>query len=277
MMKVWKLFMVFPVLLAALIFVSTVSADYTYIVQPGDTLFRIAVNHGLTLGELAEANGIVNPSVIYAGQILTIPEEGEPLVEAAAVPIYHLIEPGDTLFKIAVRYGLSMQTVAQANNINNYDIVIAGQTMLISAQGDGIEPSAETSGSAAAYSGSGKGERWVDVNLSTQMLTAFEGSQAVLSTYISSGLWPYVTVTGEFEVYLRYQAQDMDGFRLGYDYYLEDVPYVMYFYEDYALHGTFWHNNFGSPMSHGCVNMTIPDAQWLFNWGSYGMTVNIHY
>lgn len=87
----------------------------------------------------------------------------------------------------------------------------------------------------------------------------------------------HATVTGQFHVWLRFESQTMDGRLLGYDYYLEDVPYVMYFYNDYALHGTFWHNNFGTPMSHGCVNLATPDAQWLYNWSSLGTMVNVHY
>jgi lipoprotein-anchoring transpeptidase ErfK/SrfK len=69
----------------------------------------------------------------------------------------------------------------------------------------------------------------------------------------------------------------MDGRRLGFNYVLSNVPYVMYFYGDYAIHGTYWHNNFGTPMSHGCVNMTTADARWLYNWSSYGTLVNVHY
>jgi lipoprotein-anchoring transpeptidase ErfK/SrfK len=60
-------------------------------------------------------------------------------------------------------------------------------------------------------------------------------------------------------------------------YYLPDVPYIMYFYKGYGLHGTYWHNNFGTPMSHGCVNLTIPDAAWLYNFSSVGTVVNVHY
>jgi lipoprotein-anchoring transpeptidase ErfK/SrfK len=125
--------------------------------------------------------------------------------------------------------------------------------------------------------GVGPQERWIDVNLTTQTLTAYEGDLPVLTSLISSGTWQYPTVTGQFRVYLRYESQTMDGRRLGYDYYLEGVPYVMYFYRDYALHGTFWHTNFGTPMSHGCVNMNTPDAQWLFNWSTIGTVVNVHY
>ena len=123
----------------------------------------------------------------------------------------------------------------------------------------------------------GRTEKWIDVNLSTQTLIAYEGDTVVYETLISSGLTEFATVTGQFRVWLRFESQTMDGRRLGYDYYLEDVPYVMYFFEDYALHGTFWHNNFGNPMSHGCVNMETGDAGWVFNWSEMGTVVNVHY
>ncbi len=121
----------------------------------------------------------------------------------------------------------------------------------------------------------GENERWIDVDLSTQTLTAYEGAVPVFQTLISSGMANHPTVTGQFHVWLRYEAQTMDGRLLGYDYYLENVPYVMYFYRDYALHGTYWHNNFGTPMSHGCVNLATPDAEWLFNWSTIGTLVNV--
>ncbi|HIP73004.1 MAG TPA: murein L,D-transpeptidase, partial [Anaerolineae bacterium] len=120
-------------------------------------------------------------------------------------------------------------------------------------------------------------ERWIDVNLSAQYLTAYEGDTPVFETYISGGLPGFETVTGQFRIWLRYESQTMDGRLLGYDYYLENVPYVMYFYQDYALHGAYWHNNFGQPMSHGCVNIAPDDAEWLFNWASLGTLVNVHY
>ncbi len=136
---------------------------------------------------------------------------------------------------------------------------------------------AEQRGPVTRPFGVGPKERWIDVNLTTQTLTAYEGDVPVLTTLISSGLRRTPTVTGQFRIYLTYTSQTMDGRRLGYDYYLENVPYVMYFYKDYALHGTFWHNNFGTPMSHGCVNMRTSDAEWLFYWASIGTLVNVHY
>jgi lipoprotein-anchoring transpeptidase ErfK/SrfK len=121
------------------------------------------------------------------------------------------------------------------------------------------------------------GERWIDVDLTTQTLVAYEGDAAVLTSLISSGMWQFPTVTGQYHTWIKYESQDMSGLHLGYNYYLEDVPYVMYFFEDYAIHGAYWHNNFGTPMSHGCVNMNTADAGWLYNWAPLGTLVNIHY
>lgn len=125
--------------------------------------------------------------------------------------------------------------------------------------------------------GVGLDEKWIDVNISTQTLTAYEGDTAVFQRAISSGTWEYPTVTGQFRIWLTYESQTMDGTLLGFDYYLEDVPYVMYFYGDYAIHGTFWHNNFGTPTSHGCVNMAREDAGWIYSWAGLGTMVNVHH
>ena len=119
-------------------------------------------------------------------------------------------------------------------------------------------------------------ERWINVNLTEQKLVAYEGLVPVFESLVSTGTAQHPTVTGQFRIWLRFQSQDMDGYRLGYDYYLRNVPYVQYFYEDYALHGTFWHRNFGTPMSHGCVNLSPSAAEWLYNWAGYGTLVNVH-
>jgi hypothetical protein len=124
--------------------------------------------------------------------------------------------------------------------------------------------------------GIGRNERWVDVDLTLQKLVAYEGFVPVFETLVSTGTARHPTVTGQFRIWLRFRSQDMDGYRLGYNYYLRDVPFVQYFYEDYALHGTFWHSNFGQPMSHGCVNLATSDAEWLYDWAGYGTLVNVH-
>ena len=81
------------------------------------------------------------------------------------------------------------------------------------------------------------------------------------------------TVTGTYHIYIKLLLSDM----IGPDYFLPDVPYVMYFYQDYGLHGTYWHHDFGTPVSHGCVNLSIPDAEWLYDFSSVGTLVDIHY
>jgi lipoprotein-anchoring transpeptidase ErfK/SrfK len=125
--------------------------------------------------------------------------------------------------------------------------------------------------------GVGPAEKWIDVNLTTQTLTAYEGDTLVMTTLISSGRWEYQTVTGEFRTYLKYDMQTMSGYHLGLDYVTTDVPNVMYFFRDFAIHGAYWHNSFGTPVSHGCVNAPPADAAWLYAWAPVGTFVTVHY
>lgn len=117
------------------------------------------------------------------------------------------------------------------------------------------------------------GDKWIDINLSQQMLYAFEGETLVASFLVSTGLPDTPTVTGTYHVWVKLLYDDMAGP----GYYLPAVPYVMYFYRGYGIHGTYWHSNFGYPMSHGCVNMETSQAGWLYNWAFVGIPVHIHY
>ncbi|MDD5468095.1 MAG: L,D-transpeptidase [Anaerolineales bacterium] len=121
-------------------------------------------------------------------------------------------------------------------------------------------------------SGVGDQEGWIDVDLSQQRAYAYTGDELVKSFAVSTGTWLHPTVTGQFQIYVKYRYANMSGP----GYFLPDVPNVMYFYKDYGLHGTYWHNNFGAPMSHGCVNLTIKDSAWLFDFASIGTVVNVH-
>jgi lipoprotein-anchoring transpeptidase ErfK/SrfK len=114
--------------------------------------------------------------------------------------------------------------------------------------------------------------RWIDVDLSEQLLTAYEGWTPVRTTLVSTGLPRTPTVTGQFRIWIKLRYDDMAGP----GYYIEDVPFVMYFYQGYGLHGAPWHNNFGHPMSHGCVNLSVPEAEWLFGFADVGTLVNVH-
>ena len=117
------------------------------------------------------------------------------------------------------------------------------------------------------------GAHWIDVNLSEQRLYAYAGDTLVNSFVVSTGTWQTPTVTGKYKIWIKLRSAPMSGP----GYYLPDVPYIMYFYKGYGLHGTYWHNNFGTPMSHGCVNLTIPDAEWVYNFSQVGTVVNVHY
>ena len=117
----------------------------------------------------------------------------------------------------------------------------------------------------------GDGEYWVEVDLYEQTFAAYEGDRMVYATLISSGLNKWPTREGLFQVWSRFERYKMSGAEGKVDYYyLEDVPYIMYFDElkGIGLHGTYWHDRFGYKHSHGCVNMPILDAEWVFNWSN---------
>jgi lipoprotein-anchoring transpeptidase ErfK/SrfK len=110
-------------------------------------------------------------------------------------------------------------------------------------------------------------EKWIDVNLTEQKVRAYEGNRVVFEFLISSGKWAS-TPTGTFTIWYKTRFQSMKGGlkELGTYYNLPNVPYNMFFYSGYALHGAYWHNNFGHPMSHGCVNEPIANAKEIFDW-----------
>lgn len=120
--------------------------------------------------------------------------------------------------------------------------------------------------------GVGDGTRWIEVSLVEQKLTAYVGEEIQRSFIVSTGKANTPTIIGEYRIYAKFRSADMTGE----DYNLPNVPYVMYFFKDYGIHGTYWHNQFGTPMSHGCVNMLTEDAAWLFEWASIGTAVKIH-
>ncbi|MDR1808545.1 MAG: L,D-transpeptidase [Propionibacteriaceae bacterium] len=118
------------------------------------------------------------------------------------------------------------------------------------------------------------GEKWIDINLTTQTLTAYQGSTVFLGpTLVSTGTAANPTYTGTYRTYLKYDLQTMRG-----TYGVQpDVPWVMYFNGGQAIHGAYWHNNFGHVMSHGCVNMRVSEAKDLYYWAPIGTKVVVHY
>jgi len=122
---------------------------------------------------------------------------------------------------------------------------------------------------AAAPEKLAPGEKWIDVNLKRQTLVAFEGDHAVFATIVSSGRQGHETPPGSFRIRDKHVAATMDGDADTVSdgpYSIQDVPYIQYFSGSYALHGAFWHDEFGHTKSHGCVNLSPWDARAVFNW-----------
>jgi lipoprotein-anchoring transpeptidase ErfK/SrfK len=122
------------------------------------------------------------------------------------------------------------------------------------------------------------GEHWVSVNLSSQYLVAYEGDVAVNETYVSTGRPGFDTPPGTFYVSYKLESQDMEGVLGGEYYNVPQVPWVMYFTDvGHAIHGAYWHENFGAVMSHGCINLPVWFAEWLYYWAPGGMRIEISY
>lgn len=113
--------------------------------------------------------------------------------------------------------------------------------------------------------------RWIAVDLYEQTLVAYENDTPIYATLISSGLQEWPTREGLFQIWGRHEQTPMSGAEGAPDfYYLEEVPWTMYYDGEIALHGTYWHDGFGYRHSHGCVNLTITDSHWLYEWTAEG-------
>lgn len=117
------------------------------------------------------------------------------------------------------------------------------------------------------------GRRWIEVDLSSQRLIAWEGKRRVYSMRISSGKRSTPTPTGTYRVRSKHRSTRMRG--RGYN--IPNVPYTMYYSGGYAIHGAFWHNRFGTRVSHGCINLPVAQARRLFNWAPHGTRIVVHH
>ena len=113
--------------------------------------------------------------------------------------------------------------------------------------------------------------RWIEIDLSAQRLTAWNGRSRVRSYIVSTGKRRTPTRIGTFAIQSKFRSTRMRG--QGYN--VPNVPYAMYYSGGYAIHGAYWHNRFGTPMSHGCVNLRVPHARWLYSWAGVGTPVVI--
>jgi len=118
--------------------------------------------------------------------------------------------------------------------------------------------------------------RWIEVNLAEQTLSVYDNYELAFATVIASGLEPFWTKPGLFQIFQKKETETMRNNDPSDFYYLDNVPWTMYFDGARALHGAYWRTRFGYPQSHGCVNLSVGDSHWLFNWAVEGDWVYVH-
>jgi lipoprotein-anchoring transpeptidase ErfK/SrfK len=207
-------------------------------------------------GEIADGMFDLNMIVVPA----PTPEETAASYDGPKSTV--VVQPGQELGLIAKEYDVSITDIMALNNIDNPDIIWVGQELIIPAAGVYVPPA------PAAPTNVG---RSIVVSTENQRIYAYENGTMVRSHLVSTGLPATPTVLGDYKVYVKYLADDMSGP----DYFLPQVPYTMYFFQGYAIHGTYWHNAFGRQMSHGCVNLPTSEAEWFFNFASVGTPVRV--
>lgn len=207
-------------------------------------------------GEAAYLGNPLTEEYQLAGVTYQVFERGQLAWAPDVVP--YMVPVGTLL---AERYGLDTSPVGQG------DLPTYSEDLFVPPPPAPILPQPEPNA-----------ERWIEVNLSWQYLTAWQGDVAILETYVSTGRPGFETPTGTFYINSKLEAQTMEGVVGGEYYNVPDVPWVMYFTDGgHALHGTYWHSNFGVQMSHGCVNLPMWAAEVLYGWAPIGTRVEIHY
>jgi LysM repeat protein len=292
----------------------------TYVVQAGDSIIRVAARFGVTQNALAAANGLQPFDRLYIGQVLKIPGQQQPAQPTATTPppppppptstpvvappsatvpvaatttpvpvssgqsaeagkpVQYTVQSGDSLSTIAAKFNTTVESLMTLNKLTDRNFLRVGQVLTI-VKGDdqSNNPPVNTPTPEPLPPMGQFGPKWVDVSLTSQMMVAMEGQTPVFSSKISSGVPRHPTVEGTYRIYAKYRSTKMEGGQGTAEYYyIPDVPYTMYFYSGYALHGAYWHNNFGQPMSHGCVNLPVDAAKWMFDWAPIGTMVITH-
>lgn len=212
-----------------------------------------------------DVSGEIADGMLELSMIQVAPPEPEPVARPTGETTVHVVERGQELGLIAQMYGVSVNDVIALNDLDDPNLLYVGQELIIPAAGMYTPTAAKA---PAAPTSSGKS---IVVSTGDQRIYAYENGQLVRSHLVSTGLPDTPTVLGDYKVYVKYVATDMSGP----DYFLPQVPYTMYFYQGYGIHGTYWHNSFGRPMSHGCVNLPTPEAEWFFNWAEVGTPVRV--
>jgi LysM repeat protein len=228
----------------------------------GESLSSIARTYDMALADLIRLNGFNDSNHLLVGQKLRLTARVTPVAAAekpdlkVAQTIY-VVQEGESLAEIARAHATTVEQLLRSNGLPHAGVIWAGQRLR-------IQPPPPKNLSLGVAGAPAHGRRWIEIDLSEQRLTAWQGDIAVLNTLVSTGKAETPTVTGSFAINTKLESQRMTGD----DYDLPGVPWVMYFYQGYAIHGAYWHINFGVPVTHGCVNMRIDEAQSLYEWAS---------
>ncbi len=287
----------------------------THTVQRGETLFSIAKRYGVSLDALMRANGIEDVTRIHAGNTLRVshldsfappaatndvsspapaqaapppPPTGRTLPVVTTMPapgIYpagdlgqqYTVGRGEYLTELGVRFNMEWRVLAKINGIIPPYALHHQQTLRIPSFAEYLSYLPDNSSYKLFYTTQhhpgprvGVG-REIVIELGRQSIYAYENGVLQKRALISSGKMMTPTVQGDYKIYLKYRSQTMSG--PGYS--LDNVEWPMYFHAGYAIHGTWWHTMFGTPMSHGCVNLTNADAQWFWEFAPLGTPVHV--
>jgi len=240
-------------------------SDGYHVVRIGESLSAIARLYNMTLDELMELNDIDDPNLVQMGTMLRLTDKVKPpsyAIQPESDAVSITIQRGDNLAEIAAFYHTTLYQILSDNELTDADVRVGQQLK--------ITPPA-TSMEAFSVNAPADGERHIVIDLSEQTLTAYQGDVEVLHSFVSTGKDATPTRVGEFKTYQKFDSQEMTGE----DYDLPGVPWVMYYDKDMAIHGAYWHANFGIPTSHGCTNMSIPESKALYSWAPLGTPVTV--
>ena len=262
-------------LVAWMAFAQAALAAGTHTVQYGDTIGSIANNYGVSSNALAQANNIVNPNLIYIGQVLSIPggNGGGGGTGGGGNGAVHYVAAGEGLASIAQRYGVSTWDIQNANGIGNPNLIYVGQRLTIPAGGS----YAPAPSPAPNY-----GYKQIIVDLSDQRTYIYQGG-AHINTFVNSTGQPgSETWTGTYYI----QNKIPNAYAATWDL---QMPYWMGFYYAGALQNGFhalpilsngqvlWDGYLGTPVSYGCVIHSYWDSATLYEWATVGTEVVVRY
>jgi LysM repeat protein len=275
--------LILVVLLAPMNVARAQGGTVTHVVAAGEDVWAVAARYGVSVPAIILANQLPDLN-IAVGQKLVIPSTGAVASPSApAVPppslassptvqegaTVHTVAAGEGLYRIALRYGVTVSALTWANGLSNPHLIYVGQRLVIpNRQGTTPPPNP---GPVTPPQPTGSTGKEIVVVLHEQRVYAYENGKLVHSSLASTGVARYPTPVGRYKIYVKYLSTLMTGP----GYYLPNVPYTMYFYAGYGLHGTYWHNNFGHPMSHGCVNVPTSEARWFYEWAPVGTPVTV--